>query len=231
MNRFLLYLMLILGECLIIAGFFLFLQDVQPTNLFALNLVAAMCVFALGYARIFDIGQTAEMRSGYAGMGLRWFAVMLFSVASVVLIVCSIVWSLSFAFCIWLQLVFLFGAGFLLFGAKISGDNATRVLARIEDERGDLKALAAQLTLMEIAAGKSPICAEGKAAVERLRTEMNYLTVSLTPTAKSLELELQARFRAMTDSLKDPAVDAGAFSKAVAECVEIIRMRRNQYYK
>lgn len=96
MNRFLLYLMLILGECLIIAGFFLFLQDVQPTNLFALNLVAAMCVFALGYARIFDIGQTAEMRSGYAGMGLRWFAVMLFSVASVVLIVCSIVWSLSF---------------------------------------------------------------------------------------------------------------------------------------
>ena len=35
----------------------------------------------------------------------------------------------------------------------------------------------------------------------------------------------------MTDSLKDPAVDAGAFSKAVAECVEIIRMRRNQYYK
>ena len=165
MNRFLLYLMLILGECLIIAGFFLFLQDVQPTNLFALNLVAAMCVFALGYARIFDIGQTAEMRSGYAGMGLRWFAVMLFSVASVVLIVCSIVWSLSFAFCIWLQLVFLFGVGFLLVGAKISGDNATRVLARIEDERGDLKALAAQLTLMEIAAGKSPICAEGKAAV------------------------------------------------------------------
>lgn len=231
MNRHLLYLMLILGECLIIAGFFLFLEDVQPTNLFALNLVATMCVFAIGYARVFDFGPSAEMRSGYAGMGLRWFAVMLFSLASVALIVCSIVWGLSFTLCLWLQLVFVFGAGFLLVGSMIAADNATRVLARMEDERGGLRMLADQLTLMDIAAGGSPICGEGKAAVEKLRSEVSYLTVSLLPTAKNLELELLTRLRAMTDSLKDPAADAGAFRKAVAECVEIIRMRRNQHYK
>jgi len=77
MNRYLLYLMLIFGECLIIAGFFLFLQELQPTNLFVLNLSAAMIVFAILYARLFDFGPTAEMRSGYAGMGLRWFAIAL----------------------------------------------------------------------------------------------------------------------------------------------------------
>ena len=103
MNRYLLYLMLIFGECLIIAGFFLFLQELQPTNLFVLNLSAAMIVFAILYARLFDFGTTAEMRSGYAGMGLRWFAIALLSLCSIILIISSIVWNLSFELCIWLD--------------------------------------------------------------------------------------------------------------------------------
>lgn len=231
MNRYLLYLMLIFGECLIIAVFFLFLQELQPTNLFVLNLSAAMIVFAILYARLFDFGPTAEMRSGYAGMGLRWFAIALLSLCSIILIISSIVWNLSFELCIWLQLLCVFGAGLLLIGSKIAADNAARVLDRIEDERSGLVMLTDQLTLMDIAAGESQIKAEAKASVEKLREEVSYLTVSLRPTARQLETELMTRLCKMTNSLKEPTIDIEAFRKAVAECLEIIRVRRNQYYK
>ena len=119
----------------------------------------------------------------------------------------------------------------LLIGSKIAADNAARVLDRIEDERSGLVMLTDQLTLMDLAAGESQIKAEAKASVEKLREEVSYLTVSLRPTARQLETELMTRLCKMTNSLKEPTIDIEAFRKAVAECLEIIRVRRNQYYK
>lgn len=230
-NRTLLYLLLVFGECLVVAAFFLFLRNVQEENLFYLNLVAAMALLALNSSVVTESDRSAEMTSGYAGLGLRWLAVWLLTGCSVVLIVCSVIFELPFHLCLWGQLLLVFGAAILIVWAKIAADNAAEVLDRVDEERSGLKMLAAQLTLMEAAATGSAIAPVARETVAKLQEEVNCLTVSLTPVARTLESELLDRMRAMTASLRDPAIDAEAFRKAAAECTEILKIRRKQYYK
>ena len=139
MNKYLSYAFLAGGLGLIIAAFFLFLQDSMQENLFYLNLVISCLVFAVIFLRTTDIfGTVNDVAGSGGGLGLKWFATWMYIPLALLLVIGSTLLSVGgtlpswgFNFCLIAHLVLLFG---LLL--SLDYDDIEKFTNRLDDGMG-----------------------------------------------------------------------------------------------
>lgn len=223
------YLFLIAGLGIIIAAYFLFLKDYQEEKLFYLNMVATCLVYAIIFLRAFDIfGPVDKVAKNSSGYGLKWYGVWFYTPLALGLIVVSIVYGLSFNFCLIGHLVLLFILLMFFFLGSVVKNNTNEVIGSIEARKSGLKEILAQIALLEMQSklGKGPSYQE---AIDKLRENVRFITASDDPVAVAYENKLIEKIQLIASQLEHNSQPAEVINAEFDECMSIIELRKKQY--
>ena len=128
-------LFLLGGLGIIIVAYFLFLKDVQEEKLFYLNMVVTCLVYSIVFLRATDIfGPVDKVAQSSSGYGLKWYGVWFYTPLALGLIVCSIVYGLSFSFCLIGHLVLLFILLLFFFLGSVVKNNVNEVILKLVNQ-------------------------------------------------------------------------------------------------
>ena len=222
-------LFLAAGLGIIIAAFFLALKEHQAEDLFYLNLVVTCLVFIVVFLRASDIfaplDKVAKSSSGY---GLKWYGVWVYVPLALGLVVCSILFSLSFTFCLIGHLILLFILLFHFFLGSVVQTNVNHVEDKIQARKSGLREIAAQIDLLEMQSRLTP-GASYQEAIDKLREGVRFITASDNPSAVAFEAKLLEKIRLMTGQIERQTQPEEVLRKEFEECMTLIELRKKQY--
>ena len=235
MNKYLSYAFLAGGLGLIIAAFFLFLQDSMQENLFYLNLVISCLVFAVIFLRTTDIfGTVNDVAGSGGGLGLKWFATWMYIPLALLLVIGSTLLSVGgtlpswgFNFCLIAHLVLLFGLLLFFFLGKVAQDNVNRTQATVAERKSVLAAVNSQLTQLELAC--SLRAASHIDTVRSLKEDIRFITASDNPSARAIEEQIYSRLRLITNQVEQGSQPADTIESELGECRILASQRKNIY--
>lgn len=221
-------LFLLGGIGIIIASFFLFLEEYQESNLFYLNMIAICLVYTINFISAFDIFSPIESVSkSSSGYGLKWYAVWTYTPIALALIILSIIFSLSFNFCLIGHLVLLFFLLLLFFFASIVKTNTNEVIDNIERRKDGLKNISSEIDILEIH-NKLNGHSSHIEAIGKLREAVRYITASDNPTAIVLERKIIEKIRLINRQIENNSEPVEVICDELKECLSIIELRKNQ---
>lgn len=222
-------LFLLGGLGLIVATYFLFLKECQEENLFYLNTVATCLVCTIVFLRVFDIlGPVDKVAGSGSGYGLKWYGVWFYTPIALALIVCSIVFGLSFDFCLIGHLVLLFILLLFFFLGSLVKNNVNEVIGNIEARKSGLKEIAAQIDLLEMQSKLSK-GASYQEAIDKLRENVRFITASDKSAAVAFENKLIEKIRLIASQIEHNSQPEEVIRAEFEECMSIIALRKNQY--
>lgn len=222
-------LFLLGGVGIIIASFFLFLEEYQESNLFYLNMVATCIVYSINFISAFDIFSPIERVSkSSSGYGLQWYAVWAYTPIALALIILSIIYSFSFNFCLIGHLVLLFFLLLLFFFASIVKTNTNEVLDNIERRKDGLKEISSEIDILEIH-NKLNGDSSYQEAIVNLRDAVRYITASDKPAAIALERKLIEKIRLVNSQIQNNSQPTEVICNELKECLSIIELRKKQF--
>lgn len=222
-------LFLLGGLGIIITAYFLFLKDIQEEKLFYLNMVLTCLVYAIVFLRATDIfGPVDKVANSSSGYGLKWYGVWFYTPLALGLIVCSIVFEWGFNLCLIGHLALLFILLLFFFLGSVVKNNANEVMGNIEARKSGLKEISTQIELLEMQSklGKGPSYQE---AIDKLRENVRFITVSDKPAAVALENKLIEKIRLIASQLEHNSQPTEVINSEFDECISIIELRKNQY--
>lgn len=222
-------LFLLGGLGIIIASYFLFLKDVQEEKLFYLNMVVTCLVFAIVFFRATDIfGSVDKVAQSSSGYGLKWFGVWFYTPLALGLIVCSIIYGLSFNTCLIGHLALLFILLLFFFLGSVVKNNVNTVVGNIEARKAGLKEIAAQIDLLEMH-NKLSKGASYQESIDKLRENVRFITASDKPAAVAFENKLIEKIQLIASQIEHNSQPADVINAEFDECMSIIELRKNQY--
>jgi hypothetical protein len=227
MKKVLFYLMLLFGEAIIIASFFLFLVDIQPADLFDLNIIIAMFVFTISYIRICDIsGTITSFSKRDPGLGVSWYGTIIYSCLAIATIILSIALQWKFSSTLIIDAILLFILFTFYISASISINNTQSVLENIDKTKDTLRLISNQINLLKISISQNPEL--GNNDIETLKEHLRYVTASTNNTAKGLENKLLLKLQAMTTNAEGGGYTKAAFISDIHLCENLISLRKEQ---
>jgi len=222
-------LFLLGGLGIIIAAYFLFLKDMQEEELFYLNMVATCLVYAVVFLRATDIfGSVDKVAQSGSGYGLKWYGVWFYTPLALGLIVYSIIYGLSFSFCLIGHLALLFILLLFFFLGSVVKSNVNEVIGNIENRKTGLKEIATQIDLLEMQSKLSK-GASYQEAIDKLRENVRFITASDKPAAVAFENKLIEKIRLIASQIEHNSQPADIINAEFDECMSIIELRKNQY--
>ncbi len=84
------FIILFIGIAVIVAGFFILIPKEKWNDIFWLNLFVVNVLFIGLYCTIFELGFIKDIKKDIAGIGVRWFFVCIYCIATVTMIICGI---------------------------------------------------------------------------------------------------------------------------------------------
>lgn len=228
-SKLLSILFLIGGLGIIIAVYFLFLKNVQETNLFYLNLIATCLVYGIVLLRVSDIfGSVERVAKAGSGYGLKWLGVWLYTPLALALIVFSIILGLGFNLCIIGHIILLFGLLVFFFLGSLTKNNVNEVIDKIDARKSGLKEISAQIDVLEMQ-NKLNNGALYQDAIDKLRENVRYITGSDKPAAVELENKLIEKIRLIASQIEHDSQTAEVINEEFQDCMKIIELRKKQY--
>lgn len=222
-------LFLIGGLGIIIAAYLLFLKEVQEEKLFYLNLIATCLVYAVVFLRTADIlGPVDKVAQTNSAYGLKWFGVWVYTPLALGLIVCSIVFELSFNICLIGHITLLFVLLLFFFIGSMVKNNVNEVISDIEARKVGLKEIATQIDLLEMQSKLS----KGESyqdAIDRLRANVRFITASDKPSAVAFDNKLIEKIQLIASQIANNSQSPDIINEEFEECMSIIELRKKQY--
>lgn len=228
-SKFISILFLIGGWGIVIAAFFLFLKNIQETNLFYLNLIATCLVYSIVIIRAYDIlGPVDRVAKSGSGYGLKWLGVWIYTPLALALIVCSIILGLGFNLCLIGHIILLFGLLSFFFLGSLVKNNVNEVTDKIEARKSGLKEISAQIDLLEMH-NKMNNGALYQEEIDKLRENVRFITASDNPAAVAYENKLVEKIQLIASQIEHDSQPAEVIKAEFKECMTIIELRKKQY--
>lgn len=217
------------GVGIIIAASFFFLKDVQETKLFYLNMTATCFVYAIVLLRATDIfGSVDKVAKNSSGYGIMWYGVWFYFPLAFGLIVCSIVYGLSFNFCLIGHFTLLFILLLFFFLGSEIKNNVNEVMGNIEERKSGLREISTQIDFLEMQC-KFNKSSSYQEAVNKLRDGVRFVTASDNPAAVAFENKLIEKIKLITSQIEHNSQPAEVIDAEFDECMSIIELRKKQY--
>lgn len=217
------------GIGIIIAIFFLALKDHQAEDLFYLNLVVTCLVFLIVFLRAFDIfGPVDKVGEASSGYGLKWYGVWVYVPLALALVVCSILFGLSFSLCLIGHLILLFMLLLRFFLGSLVQKNVNAVESKIEARKSGLREIATQIDMLEMQSRLNPGVSYQE-AIDKLREAVRFITASDNPSAVAFEDKLIEKIRLMAGQIEHQSQPEEVLRKEFEECMTLVELRKKQY--
>lgn len=227
--QYLSLLFLLGGIGIIVAIFFLFLQEYQEPNLFYLNLIATCLVFAVNFVCGFDIFGTVEnVAKVSSGYGLKWYGIWLYTPLAITLIICSICYEIGFNICLIGHLILLFILLGFFFLATVVHNNTNDVASKINARKAGLRDISLQADLLEIQC-KLKSSMDYMDGINDIKEQIRYITASDNPLAIELETQIASKIRLLTSQIEHSSQTSDKIKAGFAECMSLIELRKKQY--
>lgn len=217
------------GLGIIITAYFLLLKDIQEEKLFYLNMIATCLVYAIVFLRATDVfGSIGKIARNSSGYGLKWYGVCFYTPLALGLIVCSVIYGLSFNFCFIGHLTLLFILLSFFFLGAVVKNNVNEVMGDIETQKSGLKEISAKIDLLEM---HSKLDKEGsyQEAIDRLRENVRFITASDKPAAIALDNKLIEKIQLISSQVEHNSQPTEFINSELDECMSIIELRKKQY--
>lgn len=180
------------GEILIISGFYILVPADLRGNIFFLNIVVVSIVYLVNVFSFLDFFPTvSEIDRSVAGLGIKWFFILAYSILALTILTIGLVTILSFKYQLVLQLFTLF---ILLVGLVISARSSDKS-QKLADQQGEERNRKQQINdiLLRLSLDikrKVPDNEQELNLIEKLKEKNRMLTVSNHLTAQELENEI-----------------------------------------
>lgn len=228
-NKIISIFFLIGGIGIIVASFFLFLEEYQESNLFYLNMVATSLVFFINFISASDIfAPTKDVAKSSSGYGLRWYGIWLYTPLTLILIILSIIFAYSFDFCLISHIVLLFVLLVFFFFAFVVKNNTNVVIDNIENTKAGLKEIYEAIDMLDMhnKLNKDSLYQE---VIDKLREEVRYITASDKPVAVEMEGKLIEKIRLISSQIERNSQPNEIINAEFKECMSIIDLRKKQF--
>lgn len=216
------------GLALIIAAFFLFLKDIQPENLFWLNLVASCAVYIIAFCTMFDVtGSVDKVGRTASGFGLRWMSDGIYFLCSITLIVLSIVNSWPFNVCLIIHVALLLGYLFMVFVSTKLGSMTSSYEDREKERKSSLEKIKTALTGLELKCRMTSNEAY-LPVIDKISEELRFISPGNSGAAQMIENQIIDVLALVDVQLASPDNEA-KIKDNFDKCLSLIDMRKKQY--
>ncbi len=230
MNKVILYLLMLMGEVFICILSLLFLRDLEPTNLYVLNIIVLSVAYCLTFATTFDLFNDIDNRhtSRTAGLGVMWYGLLLYLLIGVGGVAASYIWSWDLT----IALVVQFGALFILalfFALKyMTSQGVEEAEYNNNNRKRSLTCALESLNSLEADIKLDTQRAHRSQQIDSLKEQMRYITYSDREGAKDIDLKLANAFKELSMMRGTTHDDEVKWSGAVERCHTIIKLRKQQ---
>ena len=229
MNKVLIYLLILLGEGLLCGALFLFMKDIEPTNLFILNTSVLSIVYLLIFFFCFDLGNTTTAsRHSFSGLGFTWYGISIYSFLILGGVVSSYVWLWSFSSTLLVHGISAFILLLFMIFGRITVSAVTESIEQVENRKESLQFVIKQLNMLEFEVQMNPIVSNYSPQIDSLREQIRYITHSNNIAAKDLDIKLAQTIKEMTFLSSNSKIDKERWIAAYDRCLTLIKLRKNQ---
>ncbi len=223
---------LLLGESLIIAGFFLW-KGGCPNNIFALNLIVTSLIYGLFFVDILvpwiDWNDKAQKQVGT--LGIRWFITWTYApMAILTMLLCNLYFDTVFKVQLIIHgiLLFLLILGFV--GVLHSSDKVHEIYQTEKEQKQGLCEMKKAVTkLKDSIIGHSSLPEDITTKINKLEEELRYLSPCNSPDAFSLETEFVEIIGTVTISIPNYLMNQEKINAALRKAEHILKNRRSIY--
>lgn len=226
------WLAFVLGAAIIFGLFFIFMKDMS-NDLFVLNLLVSLLVYALFFVDVLvpwvDWGDKSKRRIG--AIGLRWVVTWIYAILAIVsMFVCNKLYNVEFP----IQLI-IHGILLLILVLGISGAlHASDKVASVYDKEtavqvGLTEMRCAIRELKKIAYDSSSISQEVRSKIESIEEELRYLSPSDNPEAAVLEKQFSEVVRDLCLNVNSCSCDSDRIMSLLRKANYILKNRKSIY--
>lgn len=223
-------ILLVLGGLgVIVAVFFLLLDDIQSRDIFYLNLIVSCLVYVLLVLRSNDIfGTVEQVAESGSGFGLKWRGLSLYAPLAVLAVALSFLLHLGFALWLIVQIVLLLMfLGYQFIGA-VASSNVNMAIEVVEERKTSLNETKSRVDALEMACRMKGQMSYIE-SIESVKEHLRYVTPSVNPSALELEDKLKSRIEKMTSQIELGVYNQELAQQDFKECLVIIEMRKKLY--
>ena len=221
---------MVLGECFILFTSFLFLKDLVPTNIFALNTVILSFAYLTTYSLWFNLfniasikNQTSTSRIGSLVWGANTYLLL-----SLCLVICSFVFKWDLTTVIWSQSAALLLLLFFVVISNVSGTAVSDSMQKHEERKLSLQQIEDNLSTLEINIKCNPGMSQRIIQIDSIKGQLQYITHSNNPKAKEIELSILNTIIEMGTIPNSTIQDSKRWNMAVEKCFTLISLRNQQ---
>lgn len=226
------WLAFVLGAAIIFGLFFIFMKD-MPNDLFVLNLLVSLLVYALFFVDVLvpwvDWGDKSKRRIG--SMGLRWVVTWIYAILAIVsMFVCNKLYNVEFP----VQLI-IHGILLLILVLGISGAlHASDKVASVYDKETALQVGLTEMRcaireLKQIVYESSGISQEVRSKIESIEEELRYLSPSDNPEAAVLEKQFSEIVRDLCLNVNSYSGDSDRIISLLRKADYVLKSRKSIY--
>lgn len=229
-RKILSWLIILVGEALIIASFLLWGKYEQ--NVMILNIVAASVVYALfSFDFIFpwfNLKERSQKRIG--SISVWWFAVTIYSLAVLaVIFIWSASWPFTLQLIIHLALLLLLGLG--LVASMGVADTVESVYIEQQTQRAGVEDMrrAARKLQTKVECCAEPVSPDHKGRVNELLDNLRYLSPANSDEAAELENEFVEIVSQLARCFEDYSLNQQTIESKLREAENIFKNRKNVF--
>lgn len=225
------WILFIVGEALVIAGFCLFGRGL-PDNIYYLDLTVSTVVYILLFLNFGRpmVSLSDESGKDVGSLGINWTFSTAYALLAVACMIALPYWELGFKYQFIAQAVLLF---FLIMGmvfGRESADKVGEVYRRQQAMTGGLDAVRRQMRrLNDTLAVSRDISPDVRGRLDRIGESLRYLAPSDNPEAAELEEDMAAAIADIDRALPDAALNRDLIDRRLTALERYCENRRNIY--
>lgn len=225
------WIVLGVGEAIIILAFLLLAQNL-PTDIFCLDLIISMFVFALGFSRIIrpmiNLGDRAQRETG--SIGLTFTATGIYTLIAILAMIAMQYAGLEFKYQILIQIIL----GFMLLVAFMTSTRINTKTVEVFNHEQELQdTLLASRDALRSLSGRAAISADIAPAlrsrIDTLTETARYISPANTHRARELENEMLTQTQYLASLLSDPEANAEMIERTIRILENTCSERKNCY--
>lgn len=225
------WIVLGVGEAIIILAFLLLAQNL-PTDIFCLDLIISMFVFALGFSRIIrpmiNLGDRAQRETG--SIGLTFTATGIYTLIAILAMIAMQYAGLEFKYQLLIQIIL----GFMLLVAFMTSTRINTKTVEVFNHEQELQdTLLASRDALRSLSGQAAISADIAPAlryrIDTLTETARYISPANTRRARELENEMLTQTQYLASLLSDPEANAEMIERTIRILENTCSERKNCY--
>ncbi len=222
---------MILGECFILFTSFLFLKQIEPTNLFALNVIILSLAYLLTFSLWFNLFNIVSLKSNSSTsqIGALTWGSTTYLMLSIGMIICSYLFEWELSIAIWAQCAALLPLLLSIVVGQVSRTTVSTALQQHEDRKLSLQQIADRISTLEIEIKCNSSDSQRILQIDNLKEQLRYITHSDNPKAKAIEANILNTIVDMTHIAHSTQQESDEWNAAVKKCFTLISLRKQQY--